>query len=52
MRLDKQKIIDRMSSVGILTLGELAERIDVTQETLSRYISGTYKPSWEKLNAL
>ena len=52
MRLDKQKIIDRMSSVGILTLGELAERIDVTQETLSRYISGTYNPSWEKLDTL
>lgn len=52
MQLDKNKIETRMKLAGIETMGELADRVDVSRETLSRYISGTYNPSWEKLSAL
>ena len=52
MRLDKQKLEDRMEAVGIKNFYDLAARIGVAQETMSRYVSGTYWPSKGKMEAL
>ncbi|MCB0070313.1 MAG: helix-turn-helix transcriptional regulator [Caldilineaceae bacterium] len=52
MRLDKLKIEDRMKSVGISTYQELAERMGISREALSNFMSGTYNPSWNSLSAM
>lgn len=52
MRLDKEKIENRMTAAGISTHRELAERMGISREALSRFISGVYNPSWETMESM
>ena len=52
MQLDKGKIENCMSAAGIATHRELAERMGISRESLSRFISGVYNPSWETMESM
>jgi DNA-binding Xre family transcriptional regulator len=52
IRLSKEKVIRRMHTKGIHSLGELAEAVDRNQPTVSAWFSGVFDPRLSTLAAL
>jgi DNA-binding Xre family transcriptional regulator len=52
MRLNREKVRRQMETAGIGEYQDLAQRIEVQPETMSRWFAGSLRPSWDKLSEL